>query len=87
MKQSDYGAEEDPFANIRASEQFGVPAWVGAIIRGNDKMRRITKAVKQALAGEKVSLSNEGLEDSFDDLAVYSLIAKILYRETEDGVD
>ena len=29
-KQSDYGKENDPFSNVRASEDFGIQGWVGA---------------------------------------------------------
>ena len=38
-KQADYGRGDDPFANVRASLEWGVPGWVGALIRGNDKSR------------------------------------------------
>ncbi len=79
-KQIDYGRESDPFANVRASEDFGVVAWVGTMIRANDKMRRVQS---MALKG---TLENESLEDSLMDLAVYSLIAIILYRE-ETAID
>jgi hypothetical protein len=65
-KQRDYGADEDPFANVRASQEWGVEPWVGALVRLNDK-------------GE---LANESAEDSMMDIAVYSLIALILYRES-----
>lgn len=74
-KQSDYGRPTDPFANVRASDDFGVPGWVGALIRGNDKMRRLQKAAQGS------TLSNEGVEDSLMDLAVYALIALVLYQE------
>lgn len=74
-KQADYGRANDPFANVRASEDFGMPGWVGTMVRANDKMRRIQKAAQ----GGK--LSNEGVEDSLMDLAVYSIIALVLYRE------
>lgn len=75
-KQSDYGRTDDPFANVRASEDFGIAGWVGAMVRANDKMRRLQKA---AAGG---TLSNEGVEDSLMDLAVYSVIALVLYRES-----
>ena len=75
-KQQDYGRTGDPFANVRASEDFGVTGWIGTMIRANDKMRRVQS---MALKG---SLQNESLEDSLMDLAVYSLIAIILYRES-----
>ena len=76
-KQKDYGVEGDPFANVRASEDFGIPAWMGAMIRGNDKVSRIKTYAK------KKELANEGVEDSFQDLATYSLIALVLFREEQ----
>lgn len=76
-KQHDYGRETDPFANVRGSEEWNVPSWVGAMIRANDKIRRL-----QAFA-RRGTLANEGVEDSFDDLAVYAVIAKILFKETK----
>lgn len=74
-KQADYGREDDPFANVRATEEWGQPAWVGALIRGTDKLRRLQKL---ALGG---SLVNEAARDSFLDLAVYALIGLVLYDE------
>ena len=78
-KQADYGRPEegDPFANVRASEDFGIPGWVGAVIRANDKVRRLQKAAK----GGK--LANESIEDSLLDAAVYFMIALCLFRETD----
>ncbi len=74
-KQKDYGKDLDPFANVRSSEDFGVLPWIGALIRANDKMTRLQSF---AVKGE---LENESAEDSMLDLAVYALIALILYRE------
>ena len=74
-KQADYGRTGDPFANVRASEDFGIPGWVGCAVRMNDKMRRI----QTAATGKK--LSNESLRDSFLDLAVYSIIGIVLLEE------
>ncbi len=76
-KAHDYGAGDDPLANVRASQEFGIPPWVGVAIRMNDKMIRI----KSMLA--KGELENEPIEDSFLDIAVYALIALILYEETK----
>jgi hypothetical protein len=79
-KQEDYGVGSDPFANVRASEEWGIPGWVGAMVRLNDKVRRL-----QSLA-RKGSLANEAAVDSFMDIAVYALIARVLYeQEGEDG--
>jgi hypothetical protein len=76
-KQQDYGTNADAFANVRSSEEWGVSPWVGAMIRATDKVRRL-----QTYAA-KGSLVNEGVEDSLMDLAVYSLIALILFREEQ----
>ncbi len=80
LKQKDYGRPDDPFANVRGSEDFGIEPWVGAVLRGNDKMRRLQIAAKGG------SLSNEGIEDSLLDLAVYSTIGLVLYREMVRGM-
>lgn len=80
-KQADYGKRAtetepaDPFANVRASSDFGIPPWVGALVRANDKMRRLQTAARGS------TLQNEGVEDSLLDLAVYAMISLVLYRE------
>lgn len=78
-KQEDYGRAEDPFANVRGSAEWGVPPWVGALIRGTDKIKRLQKAARGG------PLTNEGIEDSMLDLMVYAGIGLILYREEHDG--
>lgn len=78
-KQYDYGTDEDPFANVRSSVEFGIPPWVGACIREHDKTVRIQSFLRR---GE---LKNEPIEDAFMDKAVYSLIALILYREAHEA--
>lgn len=77
-KQADYGLASDPFANVRASSEWGIPPWIGAMVRGTDKVRRLQTFAR------KGSLENEGVEDSLMDLAVYALIALILFREQEE---
>ncbi len=76
-KQADYGRGDDPFANVRASTEWGIPAWVGAMIRATDKVRRL-----QTFA-EKGALANESVEDAFMDLAVYALIARVLFEQEQ----
>lgn len=80
-KQADYGRKFDPFANVRASEEWGVPGWIGAMSRATDKLRRLQKF---AAAGK---LENESVVDSFKDLAVYAIIALILYEESLDNIE
>jgi hypothetical protein len=77
VKQGDYGRGDDPFANVRASADWGVPEWVGAMVRATDKVRRL-----QTYA-ERGTLANEGVLDAFLDLAVYSLIAAVLWEDAQ----
>lgn len=79
-KASDYGTDADPFANIRATAEFGLPAWLGSVLRMNDKMSRI-KAYAQ-----KGTLANESVEDSFLDCACYAIIALVMHREEKSPV-
>lgn len=76
-KGADYGTNEDPLANLRASADFGIPPWVGAVLRANDKIRRIKSFIL------KGRLENESLEDSLIDCANYFVLALQLYRETK----
>jgi hypothetical protein len=78
-KSADYGRTGDPFANVRASEDFGIPGWVGCAVRMNDKMRRLQAAAQGS------TLQNESLRDSFLDLAVYSIIGLCLLEEQDGG--
>jgi len=77
-KQADYGADEDPFANVRASAEFGVEPWVGALIRLNDKVTRLKSFARRG------TLANESAEDSMQDISVYALIAYLLYKEASE---
>lgn len=80
-KQSDYGRPTDPYANVRASEDFGIPGWIGAVIRQNDKMRRLQKFAKHG------NLANESVEDSLIDNIVYGVIAFALFREELNAIE
>ncbi len=79
-KQADYGVDNDPFANIRASTDWGLDPWVGAMLRTTDKVKRL-----QAFA-QKGSLKNESARDSLMDIAVYSLIAIVLMEEENEDI-
>ena len=76
-KQEDYGTDNDAFANVRASEDWGVDPWVGAMIRATDKVKRLQTYARTG------RLRNEGVRDSFLDLAVYAIIGHVLFDETE----
>lgn len=75
---ADYGRKDDPFANVRGSQEWGIPPWVGAMVRGNDKVKRLQKFAAEG------NLANEPVEDAFLDLAGYALIGLVLYREEQN---
>lgn len=76
-KQQDYGRSDDPFANITASLDWGIPPHVGSLLRMNDKVRRLQSWVKNG------HLANEGAADSMRDIAVYAIIALVQLEEAE----
>lgn len=76
-KGHDYDRGEIPYFNFRGSADWGIEPWIGAMVRANDKIKRLQKYAKDGV------LKNEGVEDSLLDLAVYSIIALILWREEQ----
>lgn len=74
-KGADYGTNSDPYANVRAVQEFGIDPWLGAILKCSDKMSRIKAFATRG------SLENEGIEDALIDNAVYAVIALVLWRE------
>lgn len=73
-KSHDYGFK-DPLANLRAAEEFGIPPWVGCLLRANDKVTRIKSFIQSG------TLKHESVEDSLMDIAAYALLALVLVRE------
>lgn len=78
-KQNDYGTPNDPYANVRGATEFGLPAPMGSFIAMSDIMSRIKSFCVNG------RLENEPLENALKDMAVYSLIALVLYEEEERG--
>lgn len=76
-KQADYGRPDDPFANFHGASDWGVEDWRGAMIRATDKVRRLQTFARTG------KLNNEGVIDSLSDLAVYTIIARVLYEESQ----
>lgn len=76
-KQQDYGRSDDPFSNITASQDWGIPPHVGSLLRMNDKVRRLQSWVVNG------KLANEGAQDSMRDIAVYAIIALVQLEEAE----
>lgn len=72
-KSFDYGSGKNPYHNIEATEDMGIPAWVGVTIRMNDKEVRIKNYLKRG------SLANESVRDSIHDNAVYGILRLMEY--------
>lgn len=81
-KSAGYAGAKNPdtFANFRLSEQFGVSAFLGCLIRLSDKYTRVANLVKDK-DNEQVG---EKIEDTLIDLASYALIAICLLEEELD---
>ncbi len=77
IKNRDYNPSDDPLANFKICESMGIPAWKGCLVRMGDKFSRLCSFAKK----EKYEVRDESVEDTLIDLAVYSLLCVILYRE------
>jgi hypothetical protein len=55
---------------------INVPAYAGCVLRMSDKMHRLRSFFRR---GE---VEFDGVEDTLLDLAAYSIIALVLYRES-----
>lgn len=75
-KRQDYGSDEDCLANLRASEEIGIPAWKGTWMRNRDKFKRMDRFCNKGM------LANEGVRDTLLDSAAYSLLTLMLFEET-----
>jgi len=86
-KNQDYSPGADPFKNFRASEEIGIPAWIGAWIRLQDKVSRCTSLIRQyAQNGEiQPAVVSEKLDDTLIDLANYALLVRCLYEQSEEN--
>ncbi len=75
-KTLDYGVDEDALANIRSSaDVVNMPPWAGCILRISDKMHRLKAFFRRGRT------EFDGVEDTLKDIACYSAIALVLYRE------
>jgi len=75
-KNQNYSKEADPLSNLRQCESFGIPAYLGALVRLSDKFSRT-----QELAKGKKDLVQESFQDTLMDMAVYALLTIILFEE------
>jgi len=80
-KNRDYSGD-DPLSNLRMCERGGIPAWKGVIVRLTDKVSRLLSFMQK----ESYEVKDESVEDTLRDAAIYSILAIILYRESNRKV-
>lgn len=83
-KNHDYTAGNsgtDPLFNFRRSENMGVPAWKGALIRFSDKMSRLETFARK----EKYEVNDENFMDTLRDGANYLFLIGELYKEYKNA--
>lgn len=80
-KGSDYSSETDILSNLRVCEQFGVPAWLGALTRLSDKFERLKQLANKRQRGQGPAVKDESMADTLVDAASYSLLTLILLEE------
>ncbi|MCG3203989.1 MAG: hypothetical protein KCHDKBKB_00666 [Elusimicrobia bacterium] len=77
-KNHDYtGSQDDPLWNFRKSENFGVPAWRGALVRFSDKVSRLETFARKEL----FEVKDESFEDTLRDACNYLFLVRELYKE------
>lgn len=83
IKAQGYGSDEDPYANMRMSEAFGIPAVIGIGMRMNDKMTRIKNGSRRMLE-DGVPMDGDTLRDSFLDMINYAAFGVMFLDELEN---
>ena len=83
-KNKDYGTinlvgEFDPLGNLKACTRLGLSPVVGVAVRLVDKMARLESFRRR---GE---LTNESVDDTLRDMAVYSILAIVLLESELQG--
>lgn len=77
-KNHDYSGD-DPLSNLRASEEVGVPAWKGILIRLMDKWGRLKTFAREGT----FEVKEESAKDTLMDNAVYSLLCIIMLEGSQ----
>ena len=80
-KNSDYSRADDHLSNFRMCENFGIPSWLGVMVRISDKFSRIARLSSKMMEGKEAEVKDESIEDTLIDLANYCLIAVVLLEE------
>jgi len=78
-KDTDYACDGKPMGNLRSSEDIGVPAWKGTLVRIGDKKNRL----KSFASRGTYAVSSEKVEDTLEDIANYCILGLLLFREVK----
>ena len=81
LKNRDYATSKNPYKNLQGVERIGLEAWKGVVIRMMDKFSRL----EEFCVKEELAVKDETIEDTFKDIAIYSVLAMILYRKRMEG--
>jgi hypothetical protein len=77
-KNQNYATSEDPLKNLRECEGLGIEPFKGTLVRLCDKWCRIKN-----LAGGVPDLVGESIIDTLRNMAIYALLAIILWEERQ----
>lgn len=81
-KNHDYtSASADPLFNFKRSENMGIPAWKGAMIRFSDKVSRLETFAQK----EMYEVADENFVDTLRDAANYLFLIGELYKESKNA--
>lgn len=76
-KSHDYAGEENPLRNFMRARDMGIEPWKGIAIRLGDKMSRVESFARTPV----LLVSDESVIDTFDDIAVYAIHARLLFED------
>ena len=76
-KDNDYSENGEPMGNLRSSEEIGIPAWKGVLLRMNDKKKRISSFVNKGF----FQVADEKVDDTLIDLCNYAMLGAVLFDE------
>lgn len=79
-KSADYGGDTGSLGNFNEALEIGLSPFMGAVVRLTDKFARARKFVKSG----SFEVRDETFIDTLLDLAVYSLICRVLWEERKN---
>ena len=77
-KAKSYGALEDPLANLRNGERFGVPAWLRCLVEADSAFYRLENYCNGR------NPSHESLVNALMDTAAFSMLALLFVEEERE---